>query len=254
MILAIDIGNTNIVIGGCDKEKIFFMERLTTNLSHTEMEYAISIKQILSIMNINSDSIDGAIISSVVPSVTDSVKKAIKKFLGLDAFVIGPGIKTGLSIKMDNPAQLGSDLVVDAVAGIHEYGAPLIILDMGTATTISVINKDYEYVGGMIIPGMMISLNAMVSRTSQLPRISLDKPKKLIGTNTIDCMKSGILYGTASEIDGMVDRIRDEIGNVNVVATGGLASSVVPLCKNKIILDDELLIKGLMIIYEKNKL
>lgn len=253
MILAIDIGNTNIVIGCCDDEKIFFMERLTTNHIATELEYAISFKTILELSGVNPKELEGAIISSVVPSVTETVKTAVKKIVDVDVMVIGPGIKTGLSIKTDNPAQLGSDLVVDAVAGIHEYGAPLVIFDMGTATTISVINKDKEYLGTVIMPGMMISLNAMVSGTSQLPKISLDKPKKLIGTNTIDCMKSGIIYGTASSIDGMIDRIRDEIGDVTVVATGGLAGSVIPLCKNNVILDDELLLKGLMLIYNKNK-
>lgn len=252
MVLAIDIGNTNIVIGCCDGENVLFMERLTTNHTATELEYSISFKTILDIYGIDKNKISGSIISSVVPSVTDTIKGAVKKICGLDSMIIGPGIKTGLSIKTDNPAQLGSDLVVDAVAGIHEYGAPLVIFDMGTATTISVINESKEYLGTIIMPGMMISLNAMVSGTSQLPKISLDKPKKLIGTNTVECMKSGILYGTASSMDGMIDRIRDEIGEVTVVATGGLAGSVVPLCRNKVILDDELLIKGLMIIYNKN--
>ncbi len=252
MVLAIDIGNTNIVIGCCDGENVLFMERLTTNHTATELEYSISFKTILDIYGIDKNKISGSIISSVVPSVTDTIKGAVKKICGLDSMIIGPGIKTGLSIKTDNPAQLGSDLVVDAVAGIHEYGAPLVIFDMGTATTISVINESKEYLGTIIMPGMMISLNAMVSGTSQLPKISLDKPKKLIGTNTVECMKSGILYGTASSMDGMIDRIRDEIGEATVVATGGLAGSVVPLCRNKVILDDELLIKGLMIIYNKN--
>lgn len=252
MVLAIDIGNTNIVIGCCNGKNVLFMERLTTNHTATELEYSIFFKTILDIYGIDKNKISGSIISSVVPSVTDTVKSAVKKICGLDSMIIGPGIKTGLSIKTDNPAQLGSDLVVDAVAGIHEYGAPIIIFDMGTATTISVINESKEYLGTIIMPGMMISLNAMVSGTSQLPKISLDKPKKLIGTNTVECMKSGILYGTASSMDGMIDRIRDEIGEATVVATGGLAGSVVPLCRNKVILDDELLIKGLMIIYNKN--
>ncbi|MDY3972198.1 MAG: type III pantothenate kinase [Clostridia bacterium] len=252
MILAIDIGNTNIVVGCCEEKKILLMERLTTNHTATALEYAISLKAILELSGVDKKDINGAIISSVVPSVTYTVRTAVKKLIGVDALVIGPGIKTGLSIKTDNPAQLGSDLVVDAVAGIQEYGAPLVIFDLGTATTVSVINKEKEYLGGMILPGMMISLNAMVSGTSQLPKISLEKPKKLIGTNTIDCMKSGILYGTASSMDGIIDRIRDEIGDVTVVATGGLAGTIVPLCRNKVILDDELLIKGLMIIYNKN--
>lgn len=252
MVLAIDIGNTNIVVGCCEGKKIYFMERLTTNHTATELEYAISLNAILSLENIDAKLIDGAIISSVVPSVTNALKEAVKKLTGVDALIIGPGIKTGLSIKTDDPAKLGSDLVVDAVAAIHEYGAPAIVFDMGTATTISVINSENEYLGTIIMPGMMISLNAMVSGTSQLPKISLDKPKRLIGTNSADCMKSGILYGTASSIDGMIDRIREEIGNVKVIATGGLAGTVIPLCKNEVILDDELLIKGLMIIYNKN--
>ena len=236
MILAIDIGNTNIVVGCCKDNKVSFVERISTNHTATELEYAVSIKTILELYNIDFSEIDGAIISSVVPTVTITMKRAIKKITGCDAMIIGPGIKTGLSIVIDNPAQLGSDLVVDAVAGIHEYGAPIIIFD----------------IGGVIMPGMGISLNAMVSGTSQLPRISLEEPKKIIGSNTVDCMKSGILYGTASSMDGMIERIKEEIGEAKVVATGGLASTVVPHCKNDIILDDELLLKGLMIIYNKN--
>ena len=237
MILAIDIGNTNIVVGCCKDNKVSFVERISTNHTATELEYAVSIKTILELYNIDFSEIDGAIISSVVPTVTITMKRAIKK---------------GLSIVIDNPAQLGSDLVVDAVAGIHEYGAPIIIFDLGTATTISVVDKNNNYIGGVIMPGMGISLNAMVSGTSQLPRISLEEPKKIIGSNTVDCMKSGILYGTASSMDGMIERIKEEIGEAKVVATGGLASTVVPHCKNDIILDDELLLKGLMIIYNKN--
>ncbi len=240
------------MVGCCDGERICFMERLTTNHTATEMEYAIALNSVLSLKKTNAQLINGAIISSVVPSVTNSIKEAVRKLTGVEALIIGPGIKTGLSIKTDDPAKLGSDLVVDAVAAINEYGAPAIVFDMGTATTISVINSNSEYLGTIIMPGMMISLNAMVSGTSQLPKISLDRPKRLIGTNSADCMKSGILYGTASGMDGMIDRIREEIGDVKVIATGGLAGTVVPLCKNDIILDDELLIKGLMIIYNKN--
>ena len=245
MILAIDIGNTNIVVGCCKDNKVSFVERISTNHTSTELEYAVSIKTILELYNIDFSKIDGAIISSVVPTVTITMKRAIKKITGCEAMIIGPGIKTGLSIVIDNPAQLGSDLVVDAVAGIHEYGAPIIIFDLGTATTISVVDKNNNYIGGVIMPGMGISLNAMVSGTSQLPRISLEEPKKIIGSNTVDCMKSGIL-------DGMIERIKEEIGEAKVVATGGLASTVVPHCKNDIIFDDELLLKGLMIIYNKN--
>ena len=252
MILAIDIGNTNIVVGCCKDNKVSFVERISTNHTSTGAWICCFDKDDFGTLQHWFSKIDGAIISSVVPTVTITMKRAIKKITGCDAMIIGPGIKTGLSIVIDNPAQLGSDLVVDAVAGIHEYGAPIIIFDLGTATTISVVDKNNNYIGGVIMPGMGISLNAMVSGTSQLPRISLEEPKKIIGSNTVDCMKSGILYGTASSMDGMIERIKEEIGEAKVVATGGLASTVVPHCKNDIILDDELLLKGLMIIYNKN--
>jgi type III pantothenate kinase len=254
MILAIDIGNTNIVIGCFNENKIEFTERLSTNHKSTELEYAILFKNVLEIHKIALDSIHGGIISSVVPSLTNVIKKAMQKLTNAEVMSVGPGIKTGLNILTDNPAQLGSDLVVDAVAGIHEYPTPLAIFDMGTATTISVIDKNKNYIGSVIIPGIEVSLNSLVGGTSQLPKISLEAPKNVIGKNTVDCMKSGILYSTAASIDGMIKKLEDEVGEkLTVVATGGLASTVVPLCEREIILDDELLLKGLMIIYNKNK-
>lgn len=253
MILAIDIGNTNIVIGCFKGKKIEFTERLATNHKSTELEYAILFKNVLEIYNIDIKSIEGGIISSVVPSVTGVIKKAMQKLTDMEVMVIGPGIKTGLNILIDNPAKLGSDLVVDAVAGINEYPVPLVIFDMGTATTISVIDKNKSYIGGVIIPGLEVSLNSLVGGTSQLPKISLDAPKSVIGKNTVDCMKSGILYSTAASIDGMIKKIETELNQkVTAVATGGLAPTVIPLCEREIILDDELLLKGLMIIYNKN--
>lgn len=253
MILAIDIGNTNIVIGCFDGDKIAFTERLSTNHKSTELEYAIQFKNVLEIHNIDLNGISGGIISSVVPSLTNVIKKAMKKLTKAEIMTIGPGVKTGLNILTDNPAQLGSDLVVDAVAGINEYPVPLVIFDMGTATTISIIDKNKSYRGSVIIPGLEVSLNSLVGGTSQLPKISLDPPKSVIGTNTVDCMKSGILYSNAVMIDGMAKKIEKELGEtVTVVATGGLAPTVVPLCEREVILDDELLLKGLMIIYNKN--
>ncbi|MCD7730955.1 MAG: type III pantothenate kinase [Oscillospiraceae bacterium] len=253
MILAIDVGNTNIVIGCCEGERITFVERISTAPDNTVLEYAISFKTVLELYGISPSDIGGAIISSVVPSVTYTIKAAIKKIVGVEAKVIGPGIKTGVNIVIDNPAQLGSDLVVDAAAGIAEYPLPLIIFDMGTATTASVIDENGSYLGGMIIPGVSVSLNALTAGTSQLPKISLESPKKIIGRNTADCMKSGILFGTAASLDGIIDRIEDELGKkTTVVATGGLAGIIIPHCKHKIILDDELLLKGLIIIYNKN--
>lgn len=254
MLLAVDMGNTNIVIGCIQGNKTLFVERLCTEQSKTELEYAIGFKTVLELYGIKGEDIDGGIISSVVPPLTGIIKKAVEKIIGKSVMVVGPGVKTGLNIQMDNPKTVGSDLIVDAVAGICEYGAPLVIIDMGTATTISVVDKDRNYIGGVIIPGIRVSMDSLVNRTSQLPRISFDAPDKVIGTNTIDCMKSGIIVGNAAMIDGMIDRIEEELGyNVTVVATGGLASVVIPMCRHTIIRDDGLLLKGLNIIYQKNQ-
>lgn len=253
MILAIDIGNTNIVLGCIRNREILFTERLSTDHSKTDLEHAISIKNVLEMHNLDPKDIEGAIIGSVVPPITSLIKQALYKITGCESMIVGPGVKTGLNILMDNPAQVGSDLIVGAVAGIAEYPLPLILVDMGTATTICVIDDKKNYIGGMIVPGLRVSLDSLTSRTSQLPRISLDPPKRLIGKNTVECMKSGILYGNASCIDGMISRIEKELGQpATVVATGGLAESITPLCEHDIILDDELLLKGLLLIYEKN--
>ena len=255
MLLAIDVGNTNIVLGCFDENnQILFRERLSTNQSATALEYASGIRMALDMHDIDKNLIDDAIISSVVPSVTATLKEAVMKYTGKKVMIVGAGIKTGLNIVIDNPAQLGSDLVVDAVAGLHEYPVPQIIIDMGTATTLSVINSKKQYIGGVIMTGMAVSMNALVDKTSQLPKIGFEAPKKVIGSNTVDCMKSGIMYATASSLDGMISRIEEELGEkCTVIATGGLSGTVIPLCKSEIILDDDLLLKGLSLIYQKNK-
>ncbi|MCI8976784.1 type III pantothenate kinase [bacterium 1xD8-48] len=253
MILALDIGNTNIVIGCMEKDRAYFVERVSTNSSKTELEYVVDFKTLLDLYQIKMENITGCIVASVVPPLNNIVTAALKKLLHVSPLLVGPGIKTGLNILMDNPGQLGSDLVVNAVAGLHYYGAPIIMIDMGTATTISVVDNRKNYIGGMILPGVRVSLDSLVNRTSQLPRISLEAPKKIIGKNTIDCMKSGIIMGQASCIDGMIERIWDELGyQAQVVATGGLAGCIVPYCKKKIVYDNELTLKGLEIIYRKN--
>ena len=254
MVLAIDIGNTNIVIGCFDDGKILFIERVSTNHMATDLEYAATIKMALNVHGYSSSMLDGAIISSVVPSLTITIKKAIKKFANVEVMSVSPGIKTGLSIMIDNPAQLGSDLVVDAVAGINTYPVPQIIIDMGTATTVSVIDRNKNYIGTMIMTGVSTSADALTSRTAQLPKIAFETPHNLIGKNTVDSMRNGIMYANACAIDGITERIEEEIGEkCTVIATGGLAGVIVPLCKKNVILDDELLLKGLMIIYNKNK-
>ena len=254
MILAIDIGNTNIVVGCIRGDEVLFTERLSTNTTHTTLEYAISFKNVLEIYQIDAKEIEGAIISSVVPPITNVIRDSIHKITDAEVLIVGPGVKTGLNIMMDNPGQLGADLVADAVAGLKEYSVPFIVIDMGTATTVSVVNGKKQYIGGMILPGIGISLDALTARASQLSGISIDAPKHVIGRNTIECMKSGVLYSNAAAIDGIIDRVEEELGEkATVIATGGLAKKIVSHCKKDIILDEDLLLKGLLIIYEKNK-
>ena len=244
MILAIDIGNTNIVVGCIDDEKTYFIERLST----------VRTKTVLDIYHIKKTDIEGCIISSVVPQITDIARLAAEKILKKEVMVLGPGVKTGLNIMMDNPGQLGADMVADAVAGLASYPVPFIVIDMGTATTVSVVNDKKQYIGGMILPGVGVSLDALTSRASQLSGISIDAPKHIIGKNTIECMKSGVLYSNAAALDGIVERIEEELGQrTTVIATGGLAKKIVSHCKREIILDEDLLLKGLRVIYEKNK-
>lgn len=256
MILAIDMGNTNIVIGCVDDDKVYFEERLSTDRSKTELEYCVIFKSVMEIYGIDTKLIKGAIISSVVPPLVNVIKCAVEKIIGITPMVVGPEVKTGLNILMDEPRRLGSDLVVDAVAAIKEYGTPAIVIDIGTATTMSVIDSQGRYIGGTILPGVQVSLDSLVSRTSQLPRISLDAPDKVIGKNTVDCMRSGIIYGYASCIDGMIDKMAEELeiplSKIKVIATGGLSGVIVPECRQKIVIDQELLLKGLKIIYDKN--
>ncbi len=254
MILAIDIGNTNIVVGCIDGDKTHFIERVSTDRSKTELEYAIVIRNVLEINHVNASDITGGIVCSVVPQITQIVRIAAEKILKKEVMVLGPGIKTGMNILMDNPASVGSDLIAAAVGAIHDYPAPLIIIDMGTATTVCVVDEKKNYIGGMILPGIRTALDALTARAAQLSGIELTAPKKIIGKNTIECMRSGVIYSNAASIDGIVQRMEEELGmKATVVATGGLAKRVIPFCKEKVILDDDLLLKGMLYIYERNK-
>ena len=254
MILAVDIGNTNIVLGGIEGEQILFLERMATDRGATPMEYVVRIRSVLKYRGIEAGALEGAIICSVVPIVTMSVRPAVELLTGKKAVVVGPGIRTGLRINIDNPGALGADRVADAVAAVNLYPVPLITIDMGTATTVGVIDESKTFIGGMIVPGVMVSLNALAGGTAQLPHISLDPPKEPIGRNTVDCMRSGIIYHNAAGVDGMIARIEQQLGKkCTVVMTGGLSSVIAPHCKHEMIVDPELLLKGLMILYHKNK-
>ena len=253
MIIAVDIGNTNIVLGCIEDDKILFEARMATDLIKTSDQYCAELKTMLSLFEVSPEDIDGSIISSVVPPVLNSFKTAIRKLTGCSAMVVGPGIKTGLNIRMDNPSEVGSDLIVAAVAAIAEYGAPLLLVDMGTATTITAIDESGAFVGGCICPGVKISMEALTGRTAQLPGISLDEPRCAIGKNTRDSMRSGIMLGAASMLDGLLDRMEAELGTkVTVVATGGISKFVLPLCRRKMIYDRSLMLKGLKLLYARN--
>lgn len=253
MILAIDMGNTNIVIGAIDETSIYFSERIVTSHTESALEYAIKIKNLLEIYKLPTEGFEGAILSSVVPPLNATLSSAVNKIFGFRPKLVGAGMKTGLNIMMDNPKTVGSDMIVDAVAAIQDYPCPLVIIDMGTATTFSVIDHSQNYIGTIIFPGLKVSLDSLSSKAAQLPSISLDIPRKVIGKNTIDCMRSGIMYGNAGMIDGIIDRIEAELGEpVTIIATGGFSRFLTPLCKHTIIYDESLLLKGLLNLYLKN--
>ena len=254
MLLAIDIGNTNIVIGCVEGEDILHELRLATDLVKTSDQYWMDLKGVLALYDLRAEEIEGVIISSVVPPVLNSLRTAVMKLTGRTPMVVGPGLKTGLNIAGGNAGQVGSDLVVAAVAALRDYPAPVIIIDMGTATTMMAIDQTGTFLGGSICPGVKVSSEVLTTRTSQLPGISLEAPKHVIGRNTIECMKSGVLYSNAAAIDGIIDRVEEELGEkTTVIATGGLAKKIISHCKKEIILDEDLLLKGLHVIYKKNK-
>ncbi|MBP3659789.1 MAG: type III pantothenate kinase [Oscillospiraceae bacterium] len=253
MILTIDIGNSTITLGGVQGDEIRFECRINTDRVKTSDTYCIDLKTLFEIYGVELGTIEGVIIASVVPQVLNSVRTAIRKLLGTEPLVVGPGLKTGLNIKLENPGQMGADLVAAGVAALREHKPPLVIIDMGPATTMSVLDPEGAHLGGCVCPGLRISLEALTGRTSLLPGIQLDSPRQAIGRNTADAMRSGVMYGTAAMLDGMIDRFREETGwDFTVVATGGLAKRVVPLCRHRIVYDRHLIIKGLAALYRDN--
>ena len=253
MILTIDIGNSNIVLGGVKDDKIVFEARLRTESTKTSDQYCVDLQILLDIYGVDRKNVEGTIIASVVPQVLNSMRTAIQKLTGKVPLVVGPGLKTGLNILLENPGQTGADLVVADVAALREHKPPLIIIDMGTATTMSVLDKNGAHIGGCIIPGVKISMDALTEKTALLPGLQLDQPKRAIGRNTVDAMRSGIMMGTACMLDGMVERMEAELGSkTTVIATGGSAKFIVPLCKTPMIYDRDLIIKGLAALYKLN--
>lgn len=252
MILAVDAGNTTIVLGVLDGERLVCSGSLSTNVYETEIEFAMKLKSFLEINN--ADSIEGAIISSVVPALVRTIKKGIKLVCSVEALVVGPGVKTGLNIRLDNPAETGADIVVCDVAVINKYPLPAIVFDFGTATTASVIDKNGAHLGGAIMCGVKTGINALSSSAAQLPQIDISAPSRMIGRNTIDAMKCGSVIGTAAMLEGMVARFEEQLGEkATVVITGGLGKAIARAARIDAVVDENLLIDGLRIIYEKNK-
>lgn len=253
MILTIDIGNTNIVFGVFDGDKIVLESRMDTNRHRMADQYAITIAQLFSLYGLKREDIEGTAISSVVPPVSDQLKLSIKRVFGFDPVMVGAGIKTGLNILIDDPSTLGADLACGGAAAKELYPLPCIVIDLGTATKVYAADKNGAFIGGIIAPGIKISLEALAGRTMSLPMISLEGAAPVIGKNTVDCMRSGVLYGHAGMLDNFIDRFQQEIGKSTVVATGGFSAVIKDYCRNDFIVDQQLVLKGLKIIYEKNK-
>lgn len=253
MLLAIDIGNTNITIGAYNSTFLEFTARLATDTKKTDDEYAVDIKNVLSLYEVDYEKIEDCIISSVVPAVAKSISHAVSKLFNIVPLMLGPGVKTGLNIKIDNPAQLGADLVAGAVGAIDAYTMPCVVIDMGTATTISVLDKNASFLGGVISAGVRLTLKALTENTALLTSIPIEAPKSVIGANTVESMQAGLVYGTAAMLDGLLNKIAKELGETpTIVATGGLSRDIISLCENHIIYNENLLLDGLRVIYEKN--
>ena len=253
MLLVMDVGNTNISIGVYKGDCLCYHWRISTDREKTEDEYGMIFSQLLGHVQLTFQDINGMILSSVVPPIMAALERMCIKYFQVTPLVVGPGVKTGLNIKYDNPKEVGSDRIVNAVAAIQEYGAPIIIVDFGTATTYCYVNEDNQYLGGVIAPGIEISTEALYSKASKLPRIEITRPASIIGKNTVAAMQSGILYGFIGQVEGIVTRIKKQSKqNPKVIATGGRAAMIAEDTSIIDIVDPYLTLKGLQIIYTKN--
>lgn len=253
MLLVIDVGNTNIVLGIFKEQELVDHWRVSTDRLRTTDEYGVLIRHLFYLNGVNSEEIDAIIISSVVPPVMPTLERMCQRYFGLTPLVIGPGVKTGMDIKYDNPREVGADRIVNAVAAYEKFGGPVIIIDFGTATTFCAVDKKGTYLGGAICPGIGISTDALVQRTAKLPRIEVVQAEKVICRNTVESMQAGVFYGFVGQVDGIVTRMRRELGcKAKVVATGGLAVIVAPAMDAIDVVEPMLTLEGLKIIYDRN--
>ena len=254
MILTVDVGNSNIVLAAVEGDEILFEARLLTDAARTADQYRADAQAVLEAHGVDPRKLEGSVIASVVPAVQEALFHALHRLTGQEPLTVVPGLKTGLTVLTDDPNEIGADLVVGSVAALRMYQPPVIMVDMGTATTVMALNRDGAFVGGCIAPGVRISMDALTGRTALLPDLELEMPEKAIGSNTVDCMRSGVLMGAACMLDGMVERMEAELGcKTTVIATGGIARFVIPMCKTPMIYDQDLLVKGLAILYRENR-
>ena len=254
MLLAIDVGNTNIVYGLFDGERLVHKFRVESARGRTADEYAVALRSLLDMHGIDPGSVDAAIIACVVPSLTEPMVRLVRSAFGRDALLVGPGIRSGMAILIENPREVGADRIADAVAGFDRAKGGVVVVDFGTSTNFDVVTPKGEYLGGVLAPGLQISADALFTRAAKLPRVEIAKPPKVVGRNTVHAMQSGIVYGYVGLVDGLVDRILAELGYpCAVIATGGLASLIAPLSRTITAVDDELTLIGLRILYDRNR-
>lgn len=254
MVVCVDVGNTDVAIGVYESEQLSFVTRISTDPSKTTQEYESTIHQMLSQKGVVRERVEGAIISSVVPVLSRVMQEVIFDLYGVQALHVSLKLDTGIDVVCDDPSSVGADLICACVAARYIHCAPSLIIDMGTATKMMLLDSQGTFVGVSIMTGVMMGMRALSSNTAQLPQFSLEAPGRAIGTNTIDCMKSGAVYGNAAMIDGMIDRFYEEFGmELPVIATGGYSHAIIPHCKHSILMDENLVLEGLHIIYKRNK-